>query len=297
MNKLAIGALVLSCLMWGTTGTVAAFMSADVSPLAVGAFTMGVGGLLLGMITWRHVRATWMIQGARRWILVGGLGVLVYPLAFYVGMDLVGVAVGNAIALGSGPLFAAGLEWSITKAKPSGRWFLALSLAVVGLGLISVARDDAGIDHIGGIGVALLAGLAYATYTVAGGRLIAAGTTSRGSMGAVFSAGALPLLVVLVPLIQPILSSMDNLARAGYLALGPTVVGYLLFGYALIKLPARDVTVITLLEPVATVVIAVAVLHETLPVWGWLGVATLIGGVAVVSIGYSATPRQTPTEQ
>jgi DME family drug/metabolite transporter len=110
-------------------------------------------------------------------------------------------------------------------------------------------------------------------------------------MGAVFSAGSIPLLGVLIPLVAPILADPANLARAAYLALGPTVLGYILFGYALIKLAARDVTVITLLEPVATVVIAVAILHETLPVSGWIGVATLIGGVAVVSLGYSATPR------
>lgn len=291
MNRLALGALVLSCLMWGTTGTVAAFMTSDVSPLAIGAFTMGVGGLLLGLFTYRHVRAVWALPGARRWILIGGLGVLVYPLSFYVGMDLVGVAVGNAIALGSGPLFAAALEWILTRQRPTSRWFVSLALAVVGLVLISAAKDDGSAVNLWGILVSLLAGLAYATYTVAGGRLIARGATARGSMGAVFSAGSIPLLGVLIPLVAPILSDPSNLARAAYLALGPTVLGYILFGYALIKLAARDVTVITLLEPVATVVIAVAILHETLPVSGWIGVATLIGGVAVVSLGYSATPR------
>lgn len=292
MNRLALGALILSCLMWGTTGTVAAFMTSDVSPLAVGAFTMGVGGLLLGVFTLRHVTAVWALRGSRRWILVGGLGVLVYPLSFYVGMDLVGVAVGNAIALGSGPLFAAAMEWILTKQRPSSRWFISLALAVVGLALISAARDDGTEVNLWGIGVALIAGLAYATYTVAGGRLIAAGATSRGSMGAVFSAGAVPLLIVLVPLAAPILADPANIARAAYLALGPTVLGYLLFGYALMKLAARDVTVITLLEPVATVIIAVAILHESLPVSGWIGVVTLIGGVAVVSMGHSATPRK-----
>ncbi len=291
MNRLALGALVLSCLMWGTTGTVAAFMTPDVSPLAVGAFTMGVGGLLLGLFTLRHVVAVWTLSGARRWILLGGLGVLVYPLSFYVGMDLVGVAVGNAIALGSGPLFAAAMEWMLTRQRPSSRWFVSLALAVVGLVLISAAKDDGSALNLWGILVSLLAGLAYATYTVAGGRLIALGATARGSMGAVFSAGSIPLLGVLVFLVAPIVADPANLARAAYLALGPTVLGYLLFGYALIKLAARDVTVITLLEPVATVVIAVAILHETLPVSGWIGVVTLIGGVAIVSLGYSATPR------
>ncbi|MEN9911204.1 MAG: hypothetical protein RLZZ441_772, partial [Actinomycetota bacterium] len=86
-------------------------MTPDVSTFAIGAFTMGVGGIILAALTWPSVRRALSIPGARWWVLLGGLGVLIYPLAFYAGMRDAGVAVGNTVALGSGPLFAGVIEW------------------------------------------------------------------------------------------------------------------------------------------------------------------------------------------
>ncbi len=41
-------AVLLSALLWGTTGAAASFIS-DVNPMAVGAFSMGIGGILLAL--------------------------------------------------------------------------------------------------------------------------------------------------------------------------------------------------------------------------------------------------------
>ena len=40
-------ALVVASVLWGTTGTAASFLPDDVSPLAVGASTMAICGLLM----------------------------------------------------------------------------------------------------------------------------------------------------------------------------------------------------------------------------------------------------------
>ena len=47
MQWSGVVALVLASLLWGTTGTTASFLPDDVSPLAIGASTMGIGGALL----------------------------------------------------------------------------------------------------------------------------------------------------------------------------------------------------------------------------------------------------------
>ena len=229
MSVPALFALLASCLMWGTTGVVASFMTPDVSTFAIGAFTMGVGGAILAAITWRDVRAAWAISAARSWILFGGLGVLVYPLAFYTGMDLIGVAVGNSIALGSGPLFAGLIEWVATRQVPSARWFIALVVASAGLVCVAVARGGDGGGSLAGIGFGVLAGIAYALYSVSGSRTIATGANFRGAMGAVFGMGAIPLLVVLALTGAPLFAEPSNLARGAYLALGPLVIAYLFF--------------------------------------------------------------------
>jgi len=45
---LATLAIIFSCVLWGTTGTAASFIQ-GISSLAVGAFAMGVSGLLMGL--------------------------------------------------------------------------------------------------------------------------------------------------------------------------------------------------------------------------------------------------------
>ena len=284
MSSSALLALLVSCLMWGTTGVVAAGMSTDVSTFAIGSFTMGVGGIILAVFTWPAVHRALSIPEARWWVLLGGIGVLVYPLAFYAGMRDAGVAVGNTVALGSGPLFAGVIEWLATRRRPTQRWFLALGIAGVGLVLVGIARGGTSEIGLNGVLLALIAGMAYALYSVAGSRVIAAGANFQGSMGAVFGAGALPLLVVLVVTGGPLVSDFDNLARGAYLALGPLVVAYLLFGYALTRASASLVTLVTLLEPVFATILAVIVLGEVLPPIGWVGIGLLVSGVAVATV-------------
>jgi len=284
MSSSALLALVVSCLMWGTTGVVAAGMSADVSTLAIGSFTMGIGGIILATLTWPAVQRALSIPETRLWVLLGGIGVVVYPLAFYAGMRDAGVAVGNTVALGSGPLFAGVIEWLAAKKRPTPRWFLALGIAGAGLIFVGVARGGTSEVGLAGVLLALVAGMAYALYSVAGSRVIAAGASFQGSMGAVFGAGAVPLLAVLLLTGGPLVSHFDNLARGADLALGPLVLAYLLFGYALTRASASLVTLVTLLEPVFATILAVMLLGEVLPPIGWVGIGFLVGGVAVATL-------------
>lgn len=127
--KRAALALVLSSMLWGTTGTAASLLPADVSPLAVGSATMGVGGVLLFGISMGPAISALQDPTARRWLLVGAAGVVVYPLAFYGAMNLAGVAIGNVVALGSGPVFAAFFEWAWERRRPGRVWVACTATA------------------------------------------------------------------------------------------------------------------------------------------------------------------------
>ena len=140
MNPGAVVALVIAATLWGTTGTAASFFPEDVSPIAVGAATMGIGGMLLLLFAWRRALAVLRHRAQRRWVALGALGVVVYPLAFYSGMDLAGVAVGNVVALGSGPVFAALLEWLLERRPLSRRWVIATAFALLGIAALATSR-------------------------------------------------------------------------------------------------------------------------------------------------------------
>lgn len=280
-------ALVLASLLWGTTGTTATLLPDAASPLAIGAATMGIGGLLLAATAPRLTRGVLREPTARRAVLVGTIGVVVYPLAFYSGMALVGVAVGNVVALGSGPVFAALLERIIDRERLSTRWLASTGLAVVGIALLAAGRREGGAatdpgSALLGVGLALLAGFAYALFTWASSRAIRAGGASRGVMGAMFGVGALPLVAILLALGAPLLSDARSMALTAYLAIGPMWLAYVLFGIGLRSVRSSAATTITLLEPVVATLLAVVVVGERLEPLGWAGLAIVLAGIAVL---------------
>ena len=297
-------AIVLAALLWGTTGTVASSLPADVSPLATGAATMCVGGLLLSLTAPRLTRA--VLRGGARvwcWLVPGALGVVVYPLAFYSSMSLAGVAVGNVVSLGTAPVFAALLERLLDppgRRRPlEARWVVSAALAVIGVGLLAatgqhVPAGAATTPASAPLGIALgvLAGLAYATYTYTAGRLIVEGHPSRGAMSAQFGLGAVLLLPVLLATGAPLLQSGASVGAAIYLALGPMFVAYLLFGRGLRTVLSSRATTVTLLEPFVATLLAVLVVGERLGPLGWLGLAVVLAGVVSVVLTRPARPSR-----
>ncbi len=283
---MGVVALLLASLLWGTTGTAASFLPHDVSPLAIGASTMGIGGLLLVASGPRVSVAVLRDPRGRRWAALGAIGVFVYPLAFYSAMNLAGVAVGNVVALGSGPVFAAVYEWLGERHPLSRRWAVSTGLAVLGIAGLALGRqtDSGGIPSgtLPGVGLGLLAGAAYAWYAYASSRAIQAGQPSRGVMGAMFGIGAALLLPVLLVTGAPLLQSWATIGIAGYLAIGPMFVAYLLFGIGLRTVRSSAATTLTLLEPVVATILAVTVVGERLAPIGWCGLLLVLVGLALL---------------
>lgn len=278
-------ALVLASLLWGTTGTGATLVPASVGSTVIGAATMGLGGLLLFLVSYRGARGVFADPGSRRWVVLGGIAVVAYPLAFYPAMAGAGVAAGNAVSLGSAPLFAALLEWGLERRRPVRAWWWATALGAAGLVLLAVGGAESGRSPgaaRGGLALGLLAGLAYATYTYASRRVLERGHPSRSVMGAVFGAGAVPLLVVVGSQAGRVIAEPSSLPVLAYLAVGPMFIAYLLFGRGLRRVPSSTATTVTLLEPVAATLLAVLVVEERLPAAGWLGLGALVAGVLLL---------------
>ncbi|HQJ36146.1 MAG TPA: EamA family transporter [Rhodoglobus sp.] len=294
-----VWALILASMLWGTTGTAASFLPDSVSPLAVGASTMTIGGLLLFAVSARPSLAAVRASSSRRWVLIGAVGVFVYPLAFYSSMSLAGVAIGNVVSLGTGPVFAALLEWIVERRRLTLRWALCTAVAIQGVILLALGshRDDApqATSPLLGIGLGVAAGLAYALYTYASSRAIGTGQPSRAVMGSMFGLGAIALLPVLLVFGAPLLQSTTTVGIAAYLALGPMFVAYLLFGVGMRTLRSSTATTITLLEPVVATILAVLVVGERLELLGWAGLILILGAVTVLATARQPrSPGQSP---
>ncbi|WP_083980051.1 DMT family transporter [Demequina salsinemoris] len=287
----AVGALVLTSILWGTTGTAATF-APDAGPLAIGAAALGIGGLLQAAIAIpalrrdaARLRADWRI------VLVGGLAVAIYPLAFYSSMHLAGVAIGTTISLASAPLAAGALERVVDGTRLGRTWMVAAGLGALGAGLLSASDLSGHSGSEGGTGsdngtmwgvlLGLVAGATYATYSWAARRLMQAGSSRGASMGAVFGLGGLMLMPVLLFTGAPLVATPEAFAVAAYMALVPMFAGYVLFGLGLATVGASTATTITLLEPAVAAVLAFVVVGERLGPLGWIGLV-LIGVVLVL---------------
>lgn len=291
----AVWALVASCVLWGTTGTAASFMPDAVSPLAIGASTMTLGGILLFAASRRGAVAVIRDRSVRGWLIAAALGMVAYPLAFYTSMDLAGVAIGNVISLGSGPIFAALLEWRVSRNRLGARWMLSAAIAITGMALLVAGGhgDDSPVDAAGipaGVMLGLVAGAGYALFTFASGAVIRSGHAGRATMGAAFGLAAIPLGIVLLIVGAPLLATPGAIGIALYLAIGPMFVAYLFFAVGVRALASSTVTVITLLEPLVATLLAVFVVGERLDVVGWIGLVLILTGVFVLS-----SARQQPS--
>ena len=279
--------VVLAASLWGTTGTAAFFLGADVSPLAIGAVTMGVGGVLLALWGGTATLALWRDPNSRVLLIAGAIGTIVYPLAFYSGMATAGIALGNVIALGLGPLTAALLEWGVDRRRPSLSWWIASSVALAGIALMAVAKVELGGGRPGnvalGVGLAAVAGLAYGAYTYVFGKLADRGHSPRAVAGGVFGAGAPILLVVLIVTGAPLVATPERLGIVVYLVLGPMVIAYLAFTAALRTLRASTVATIALIEPVIATALAVLVVGEVLGSSAVVGIVLVIVSLVVFS--------------
>ena len=246
---------------------------------------MTIGGLLLLLLSLRASRAALRDTASRRWLVIGAIGVFVYPLAFYSAMDQAGVAIGNVVSLGSGPIFAALLEWLWERHRLSVRWLVCVVIAISGVVLLSTGRLVGGASGKSiplGIVLGLLAGLAYALYTYASTRALATGHGGRGVMGGMFGLGAVLLAPVLLATGAPLLAAPQSIAIAGYLAIGPMFLAYLLFGFGLRSIRSSVATTVTLIEPLVATVLAILVVGERLSGIGWLGFGLILLGVGLL---------------
>lgn len=274
-------AVVLTSILWGTTGTAASF-AVDLSPLAIGAFAMGGAALLLGLRSARGIRRHLPALRAKPALLfAGALAVAIYPLAFYSSMYLAGVAIGTVVSIASAPLFAALLERILDGKSIETRWVLSFTVGALGMVLLYAGKggavDTTQMEYQGaGVALGLLAGLTYALYTWVCKTHIHLGIESSASMAALFLLASVVLLPSLYFTGENLFASVTNTSVVIYMALVPMFLGYLLFGYGLRSVSVSSATLITLLEPVVAVLFAVLLLGERFQLVGWIGLAAIL---------------------
>jgi DME family drug/metabolite transporter len=278
-------AVLLGAAAWGSTGTAAHFAPAAAGAASVGAARIVLGGVVLaGLALRRRHRAglVAMLAGGRATrarLVLAAVAVAGYQLCFFSAVRLTGVAIGAVVAIGSAPVFTGLISRAAGGPALTRRWMVATAAAIAGCAVLITGGKAAGVQ-LGGVGLALLAGVCYAAYAVAAARQISAGTAPAVVMGALFGGAAVLLAPVLAATSPGWLLGGRGLAVTAYLGLVTTVAAYLLYGYGLRSVAVPTAVTLGLAEPVVAALLGVAVLGERLTAPALAGLALV--GLAIV---------------
>ena len=288
MNNRAIvgmAMVLLAAMLWGTTGTAQTLAPAGLPAHWVGALRL----LFSGAFFWVYVLveqrpgALWpgLVRTEWRWVLLAGASMAAYNLTFFAGVRASSVAVGTAIALGSGPIWAGLLQLVIGRRSPPGPWWLGTLLAVAGGSLMVLG--SAGALHISarGVGLCLVSGLSYAVYALVSKRLVTQAAASVVTL-CVFSCAALIAAPLALAMSGLPVTGLQGWLVVAFLGVAATGVAYLLFTHALNRVSSTTAVSMCLVEPLTAFALAVLVIGERPPAAAFAGLGLVMVGLALV---------------
>lgn len=299
-SSIAVAAVVLAAVLFGTSGTARELGPDTASSLTVGAARIAIGSAVLWIVVLANRSREPLLSAAAVWslrslLVIGGLGVAVYTPLFFVAVDRAGVAIGTVVAIASGPFFAAGLDWAVRQVRPTVAWLRGTVVTVIGATVLIVAVDSGGVDvELSGVLAALAAGFGYATYSVTSKATMERGLASTTALAIPFTIGVAVVLGLSFGESAEWLRTREGLVMALYLGIVATGLAYVLFGYGLRRLTSATAVTLVLAEPLTAALLAAVVLDESIPVVGWLGVAAVLGGLVLVGRSASSARSRRP---
>lgn len=278
-NGLAVAALVAATMLWAGNFLVAHAVVGELPPVDL-VFLRWAGAAPVLLLAAQFVeRPDWgaAIRRSWAWILVlAATGMVAYALLLYGSLAFTD-PVSSAIINAANPaLIVIGAAVFLGE-RLSVRGVAGIVVAFVGVVLVLTDGDLAGLAGAPvGLGELLMLGAiaVWAAYTLLGRRAPAIGPTTSTALQSVVAAAVMLPVVLLAGGIALPSTPMGWVALA-YLVLGPSVGSYLLWNWALTRIPAGRAGVSMNLITVFTVVGAVLV--GTVP-----SVAQAVGGLIVL---------------
>ncbi|CAM5353120.1 DMT family transporter [Rhodanobacter lindaniclasticus] len=267
-------------LLWGFTAILGKLITLPALPLVWWRMLLVAAALLLVPRVRRNLRAMpWRLIGA-----YAGIGVLVslHWLTFYAAIKLSNASVG-ATCIALGPVFLAFIEPWLTRRKFDPRELLIGAAVVPGVVMVV---GGVPVDMRIGIAVGVLSALFVALFGSLNKRMVESGdpltvTFIELGTGAVF-------LTLLAPLLPHqgalfVLPSLHDALLLLVLAFGCTLLPFSLALVALRHMSAFGTQMVTNLEPVYAIVLAIVLLGEQheLDHWFYLGVVVILAAVFV----------------
>lgn len=258
-------------------------------------FTVAAILLLVARVTIGRNESWPTLQRTIALLIIGAVGITAVSLTYFIAIDEIDTSL--AIVLWYiYPVFVVGVSWAILRKKPRRNVFIALPFTLAGIAI--TAGQLAGGSGTA-IALVMVSSFLFSFY------IIGLDKASRG-IGLITNVTVLSVgtaigywFVCFVP-ITPLEPIFPNDSRTWtmivVLAIFGTTAPFLFSVAGLTRLEASTYSVITTIEPILGIIIAVIFLGETMSVERFLGAALVIGALIGFSVSESRTPA-TPAHQ
>ncbi len=286
MTLPVILAALVAVVIWGASPVATKLAVAELAPHTVAVLRTVLGGL--AAIPVALLLRVPLPQGRQKkgvLLLSGFCGFVFFPLLFSIGVERTSANHASMI-LASLPLFTGAIAHLWDRRVPGGYWWLGCAVALAGEVFLIGGRAT---DTVGSGGatlegdlIVLSANIFASLGYVAGGRLQRAGYPSTGTT---FWGAALPA-VLLLPALPFLLGDIDiaavnPTAWAGvlYLAIGVTIIGYVLWYGALGRGGIARIGLFQFFQPLSGVALAALLLGEAITPHFLAASAVVLAGV------------------
>ncbi len=287
-----VGSVLAGALLFSTAGTAQALANVESTPLGVGWARLLIGTALLVALLplLRQTRGDVLRLWRQPAALVAGACIGLYQWAFFAGVRGAGVALGTLLVIGSAPVFAGAIAWTMQRRRPDRGWLTATAAGLAGLVLLSSAGLTAGSPA--GVALSLTAGLCIAIYTVAVKVVLDRSIHPVTLLASTCAFGGVLLLPVIGT--QPLgwLLEPRGIALAVYLGVFTLAAANTLQLRGIRALGPAPVNTLMLAEPVLATLFGVLLLGESVTAMGWVGLLLVLASLSIQSL---ALARVRPT--
>ena len=287
MKNKALAAVLAAGTFWGTMGFFArSLYAAGFGPLEVAQTRITTGLILVGLYILLFNRSQFKVKLKDIWCFLGTgiVSLLLFSTCYFSALNYTSLAVA-AILLYTAPFFVMLLSLLLFKEKMNSKKVIALILAFTGCVLVSGVGGDESFSWIGillGIG----SGFFYALYSIFGRYAINRGygawtmtfyTFLFCSIGCAFLSDWQVIGSVM---------AADSANILWVLGLGfvTAFLPYVLYSTGLEHMESSKASILASVEPVVSALFGVFVFHETMSLWGVLGIAMVLGAIVVLNV-------------
>jgi len=212
------------------------------------------------------------------------------------------IGAGIATLLGNTQVvFVGAVAWHVYRERPTNTALTVLPIVLAGAALLSGlgGADAYGDNPTAGAVLGLITAIGYSVFLLAfrhanrGLLAPSAGPLLDATAGAALAA----LIAVLIESGAPPAPTWPSHGWILALAVLTQTFAWLLIGFALPRLPALEVSVLLLLQPVGAIIWAHLIFDEWLSTVQWIGAAIVLAGILILGLSGSASPASEQTRQ